>query len=518
MKKYGYLLIAAALVLSACGKAPASTERTETPSTSAAAVEPEETEADVPVPIDVEISAEYLSEWQDMKEIMGGRSPKIQVLSDGYQDLQEGMDFYCEERLKYITEVYETWLRAAKEEYEFDKTGFLGYHVASVAVLKRSDSRIVSFADVESSYFGGAHPNYYAAGVNFDPTNGKRLTLGDVVTDREKVFEYVVRYLEEHSETNMLFPEYRETLKNAFQDTGGTSPQWIMDSEGLKVLFSPYEIAPYAAGSIEVPVPYGDELGLIREEYVPGVKGLAKQIPVETLHKIDLSGDGSEEELFLAARELEEEYCSQITVTVSKKSLEYRLPGFFFEAYFIGTGDGRAYLYVESKGENDYRMMEVFDLNGESPAHVGTVNDTFQDHLIFDPENFSLYTRLDALGTFFGYRRYRVGGDGIPVTDETVYRIVNPKHGWDHVLTASKTIPVWIHEEEGDSRENLKMERQELPMGTKFRPRKTDGQSFVEMELEDGRLCDIRFELRDFVRYIEGESEWDYFENLPYAG
>ena len=59
-----------------------------------------------------------------------------------------------------------------------------------------------------------------------------------------------------------------------------------------------------------------------------------------------------------------------------------------------------------------------------------------------------------------------------------------------------------------------------LPKGTKFRPRMTDGSSVIVMELEDGRYCDIRVEKRpdDYIFYVNGVSEYDLFENLPYAG
>ena len=57
-----------------------------------------------------------------------------------------------------------------------------------------------------------------------------------------------------------------------------------------------------------------------------------------------------------------------------------------------------------------------------------------------------------------------------------------------------------------------------LPAGTRFYPCRTDGSSFVEMELEDGRKCDILLEMEDYFSKINGMDEWDCFDGLAYAG
>ena len=64
------------------------------------------------------------------------------------------------------------------------------------------------------------------------------------------------------------------------------------------------------------------------------------------------------------------------------------------------------------------------------------------------------------------------------------------------------------------------MVEETLPKGTKFKPYMTDRTSVIVMELEDGRHCEVPIEKKsdDYIFYINGVSEYDLFENLPYAG
>lgn len=548
MRKYGYFIAAALVLLAGCGSKDIPTDA----GTATAAVESSaesnaesiaetdrssETAASsgaengdgknhngkfIPAPIDVSFDYEYLNEWDNGKEILRGKAPVIRVLGGGREELQKALDAYCEGRLKVITEEYNQWLPIAKEEYENNKENFPGYYLESYAVPERLDEKIVSFRRTEGDYFGGAHPDYFIGGASFDTETGRVLSLEDVVTDRERLHEYAHQYLGEKIGLDELFPDYEESLDSHFQSENSDRLQWIMDAEGLRLLFSPYDLGPYAMGSIEILVPYAENSGLIKKEYILEGKGLSKRIPQEEEQEADLDGDGTMDRLLLNARnhetDGEPDYFSTVTVSTGRgdgdlKSTEYQLQGGFTEAYLMRTEDGRSYLYVESWGDNDYRLMEVFDLNGETPVHAGTVGDTPKGHLLSGPNNFTLYTWMDALGSYNGRRRYRVGADGMPEALETVYEI-NAGEQWERSITAERTVPVWM-ESGGNGEEKV---RTELPAGTKFCPVRTDGETFVEARLEDGRLCEIRYELKDYRRFIEGVDEWEYFKDLPYAG
>jgi len=60
--------------------------------------------------------------------------------------------------------------------------------------------------------------------------------------------------------------------------------------------------------------------------------------------------------------------------------------------------------------------------------------------------------------------------------------------------------------------------KEELPAGTKFYFLRTDGETYVDARLEDGRECRIMVEYTDYEYQINGISEWECFEEVIYAG
>lgn len=125
------------------------------------------------------------------------------------------------------------------------------------------------------SYTGGAHANQSSAFINADLTTHQLLTLGDVIdsthltafTQLEKT-----KLLAEHEDD--LYPESAQAFAAIVADT-----DWIVSEEERKQLgkadnfsltptsiiihYNPYDIAPYAAGPIDVEIPYTDIQALL---------------------------------------------------------------------------------------------------------------------------------------------------------------------------------------------------------------------------------------------------------------
>ena len=169
------------------------------------------------------------------------------------------------------------------------------------------------------------------------------------------------------------------------------------------------------------------------------------------------------------------------------------------------------WLYVECMEDNDWRTLHVFDLNQKQPSYVGIGEGYIGEHVFSNGENFALYERIDLLGTYIAFRHYQVGPDGLPKALEDIYSIVEN----DYSITSTVELPVQMHKGDGES---VLREQEILPSGTKYYLRKTDGKTFVEMELEDGRRCDILLEKEDFFSKINGMDEADCFEFLRYVG
>ena len=110
--------------------------------------------------------------------------------------------------------------------------------------------RIISVAGLYYSYTGGAHPNTWQLGWNFDLEEG--IFFGpELLTDgtelQEAVSGEIIRQAQLPLEDGTVpaewyWEDYEAIIAN------WTSYTVSFDEEGMEVIFSPYELAPYAAG------------------------------------------------------------------------------------------------------------------------------------------------------------------------------------------------------------------------------------------------------------------------------
>lgn len=138
------------------------------------------------------------------------------------------------------------------------------------------------------------------------------------------------------------------------------------------------------------------------------------------------------------------------------------------------------------------------------------------NRIFVTPGHFKLISHLDVLSTYSGYKYYHVGNDGLPEPDDKAYTIIlyTYENEPEHSLTAKIPVPVWIIQADGSTA----AAPEQLPAGTRFYFRKTDGRSYVEMELEDGRHCQVRVDISSWPRTVNGVDENDCFDGIMYAG
>ena len=120
-----------------------------------------------------------------------------------------------------------------------------------------------------------------------------------------------------------------------------------------------------------------------------------------------------------------------------------------------------------------------------------------------------LYTRLDVLGTYYGMKRYHVDEAGLPASDDEAY-VINE----GSMLRSTRDLAVTILEENGSETEAT------VPSGTGYTIFRTDGASYADAHLNDGRDCRIQIKegSRGWGWDIDGVSEKECFEWLPYVG
>ena len=95
----------------------------------------------------------------------------------------------------------------------------------------------------------GAHGMYYQNGYTYDVKTGKKLGILDFVNDKEELRAYLKKWIQDKSDEYGFFDEAPNAI-DAYID-GEYELQFYINKD-LTVMFQPYDIAPYAAGLIEV--------------------------------------------------------------------------------------------------------------------------------------------------------------------------------------------------------------------------------------------------------------------------
>ena len=547
MRKYGLYLLIAVSLMTGCQKKDTVTVDTAAETTQEssetglkAESEPESTaenlsgtdqngntdvdaRADRLAPIPIAVNREYDGEWDDADQtpIITSRCDKVYVQGDGYDALKQSLTSLNKKLFSQNKEEYASYKKEAEDmrnNYPEMKQPYVcNYEFNPV----RFDHTVVSMYWLKYYDLGGAHPSSVTEYHNFDTQTGKELELGDVVKDLPGFRIYVKGELSDQKEEKGLFEDYETTVDSLFAGTDGYGPlEWCITKTGVRIHFDQYVIASYAAGAVEVEVPFAGNEAMFQTDYIgKASEGWAEKIsPWETVTYEHEENDTSVSYHFDDAADGYD--ARNITIEREqggkKKEFTMELYGQPQYGWIVMTDDGHPYLYTEIQSENDWRTMEVFDLKGEEICHVGTSNDSPHCALLNDPDGFYLTRRVDALGTYDAYRKFHVGESGMPVAENDVYTKVNVCDSKEDeaALVSTRELPVTMMEADGSEKE------EKLPVGTKYYVRATDLENFVDMELSDGRRCRLAVKKSDkgWGFEIDGVYEEDCFEFIPYAG
>ena len=137
-----------------------------------------------------------------------------------------------------------------------------------------SNEHLVCITTTRYSYSGGAHPSTWRSGEIFDLRTGRGVTVADLTDDiqalRSAVEQELLRQAKQRLQDSMELPN-AEPL-SYYDDYPETLAAWLersvtLDDRGMTVIFSVYDIAPYAAGeqafsmSYEFIAPYLNDYG-----------------------------------------------------------------------------------------------------------------------------------------------------------------------------------------------------------------------------------------------------------------
>ena len=169
---------------------------------------------------------------------------------------------------KYVSSYKKTMLPLYNEDRaDTTKRSWYEYHyVITSSTQKGSKGTLVYLATIDY-YEGGAHGINQLITMNFEAKTGRQLTLDDI---------FVPGY-EQHLKEVLLDALKAKTgckTMRALRDKGYLysmemfpSENFILGNETITFVYNPYEIAPYAVGSTELIIPFGDVKDLLKNSF-----------------------------------------------------------------------------------------------------------------------------------------------------------------------------------------------------------------------------------------------------------
>lgn len=206
--------------------------------------------------------------------LSGKDSPAMQDINNRFSesndyiwDLVEGRELAEEDSLSnFAYNAYELYQSIA----EWGNTdSFMENSFSNEYIVHRVDDMVFSVEQVCYYFTGGAHGSAVVTGANYNMQTGEPLLLSDLTDDYDSFYAYLREQLlsladELQAEQGVFFNSYREDIDLIIQDD-----TYYFGEEGLYFISSPYTLQPYAAGLINLCIPYEHLEGYVKSELLP---------------------------------------------------------------------------------------------------------------------------------------------------------------------------------------------------------------------------------------------------------
>jgi len=361
--------------------------------------------------------------------------PELDAALKSYvKDLQNTADA----KLKRLSETYAEMAEARPEEK--DQLGLCDETKPSVM---RADSRILSIRNYTYAYYGGPHPDHSYSSANFDAETGKLLRLEDAITDMDAFTALVDKKVREAYPdlTDYFFSTPAEAI--AALGTENSNMAWNLEYEGIRLIFNPYCLGPYAMGEQTVTVTFAEAKELLNPVYTETPDSWFAPLDPMLPTLVDTVGNGKPEAVAVTEEAAGDDgYAFNCTVTSGNRSCRLETWSYRQESYLL-KANGQYYVYLFSTTDNDWVNLYPIDLKtmlmaGDVPQAVyrrylrtewhetaaGNAGTELKEALT-DPDGFCLGTRVDYLGTQGAFRNYHVGKDGALVPETPYYTYEN---------------------------------------------------------------------------------------------
>lgn len=473
-------------------------------------------------PIEIYKQDFYDSYWEDIS--LAEVEYDLIYVGEGaaaeFSDLEDTLKARNAEIKDSMTSAFEEYSEMAKEVYQSNPEYFYGpFTLEHRADVMRCDNRVVCIGNFSYDYGGGAHGYYSYSGFNVDSVSGQELKISDVVKDVKSFPELLYEKLVSENPDTGFWENTKEYLAESFDETD-TTLAWSIDYSGVSFYFNPYEVASYADGLIEVNFSFGEYPDLFNSYYT--------EIPNSFIaHSFcDLNKDGKIDTFSVFPIENEYGDIEKMKISINDNTIERDVYAYGLDYWMVHTKEDKFFLYVQLIRENDFRSMEVYDMNGQLPVYLGELLNVGFGSVCMDadnleyamieftnPEEFVLESRMSIFSTYSAYKTYHVGSDGMPVSDDKFYRADYVGYPQFAELKTKKEVTGMLVDETG-SETGAKFT---IAAGTAVRVCATDGDTFVDLEALDKRVR-VYVVWEEWPQTIDGVDIEELFEGIMFAG
>lgn len=453
----------------------------------------------------------FLESYYEVARLPEESAELYPVLADALEDygysFRKSKDDELDEELSW-----------ALEQYEWAPDTFSAYTDESSLTVCRADTQAVSLLYLHSSYTGGIHPNHYYTALNYDTATGRAIALEDVVSD----LSALKTALEERL-TGVYGEDTFFDLHAQLQEVQSEYFTWTLEPEGLRFYFSPYELAPYAAGSQQVFFSFDEAPAFLSDTYGKQEGDWAMSFSLwedMTFHQ----GAGSSGGALRVETISDEDYnVNGLKIVYNGQSLvEDEIWAYDVTPALLHSDEFGDFLYIDCASDNDYHALLVYRLEEDGPVRVGRMNETgffesWQEdgQTVFraptDPGALLLKRRSSMMSTYDVAMLCHLSESGKPETERDWFEVPG-----EHVLTALREMEFALI----DAESGLETGRRGvIPAGAEVTMARTDCESYVDLAWE-GELyrAYITKDESGWPEYIDGVELEECFDGTMFAG
>lgn len=191
------------------------------------------------------------------------------ILEDPHVAETVTLDFL--NRVDYSNSIAPSIHDAAQTAYT-GQSDWTPYFYSIIYEPVRLDQGVLSLYGSEKLYDGSPRSTSVDLSVTYDLLTGNAIEeITEILTPEysaETLCQLIIDALSDYAENGILFADYEYIISDLFA-TNTPVKSWYLSDSGLCFYFSPYEIAPYSAGTVMAEVPYESLNGIIKDRFFP---------------------------------------------------------------------------------------------------------------------------------------------------------------------------------------------------------------------------------------------------------